>query len=65
MGDDCRDCRAGRAHCHGTLICHTTQHWQCTDPDCTHPELLLHSLVLDCDALGCPCGEHDDQSMAV
>jgi hypothetical protein len=64
MGNDCRECLAGRPHCHGTLIRHSTS-WQCTDPDCTHPELLLHSLSIDCAALGCPCVEHADHSMAV
>ena len=64
MGTDCRDCLSGRAHCHGTLIRHSTS-WQCTDPDCSHPELLLHALRIDCEAIGCPCGERFEQSAAV
>ena len=52
----CRDCAAGRAHCHGTLICHPGLFRECTEPECGHPEALLHSLTVDCDALGCECG---------
>lgn len=67
--DDCRQCLAGRPHCHGTLIQHWGQHWgrqlQCTDPDCTHPEVLLHSLSVDCDVIGCECGEHTGHQLAV
>lgn len=65
MGDDCRQCRAGRPHCHGTLVRHASQHCQCTDPDCLHPELLLHSLTIDCDAVGCDCGDEDRRLLAI
>ncbi|MBU3685767.1 MAG: hypothetical protein EBU23_02225 [Mycobacteriaceae bacterium] len=51
----CRECVAGQPHCHGTLIRHPGQHWHCTDPDCAHPETLLHGLSIDCLALGCRC----------
>ena len=65
MGNDCRECAAGTPHCHGTLIHHSTAHLQCTDHDCTHPEVLLHSLTIDCDALGCLCaGWNFDESGA-
>lgn len=50
MGDD-----DGR--CHGTLIHHPGQYWQCTDPDCAHPELAVHALSIDCEAVGCECCE--------
>lgn len=65
MVNECRDCRAGRPHCHGTLIRHSTQHWECTDTDCDHPELFTHSLTIDCEALGCECGEQGRQRVAV
>lgn len=65
MGSDCRECVAGRPHCHGTLIRHSTQHGQCTDPECSHPELLLHSLTIDCDAVGCDCHEDSRDRFAV
>ena len=61
----CRECVAGRPHCHGTLIHHYEQKPQCTDPECSHPEVLLHSLVVDCDAIGCQCGEHWDHQLAI
>lgn len=57
MGSACRECAAGKPHCHGTLISHSTRHLQCTEPGCLHPEVLLHSLTVDCDAVGCPCAE--------
>ena len=56
---------AGRPHCHGTLIHHWGQQAQCTDSDCTHPEVLLHSLSVDCDAIGCDCGERGSHRLAV
>jgi len=61
----CRECAAGRPHCHGTLIHHLGQKPQCTDPDCSHPEVLLHSLIVDCDAIGCLCGEHWHHQLAL
>ena len=75
--NDCRECLAGHPHCHGTLIHHGGrhggrhggQHWgqqsQCTDPDCTQPEVLLHSLSVDCDVIGCDCGEGTGHQLAV
>lgn len=65
MGNGCRECLAARPHCHGTLIRHSTQQWQCTDTDCSHPELLLHSLTIDCDAVGCDCQEDSRDRFAV
>jgi hypothetical protein len=70
MGSDatvkqCRECAVGRPHCHGTLIHHLGQKPQCTDPDCSHPEVLLHSLIVDCDAIGCLCGEHWHHQLAL
>lgn len=57
----CRECLAGRPHCHGTLIRHggpaaRCTETECTEPDCFHPEVLLHSLTIDCEAVGCDCG---------
>ena len=61
MSADCRDCRAGLDHCHGTIICHSQgRFWgrtECTEPDCDSPELLPHAFVVDCDAIGCECSE--------
>lgn len=65
VGADCRECLAGRPHCHGTLVRHPGQHCQCTEPDCIHPEVLMHSLSIDCEAIGCECGERDDHGIAV
>ncbi|OBG76776.1 hypothetical protein A5714_15385 [Mycobacterium sp. E2462] len=61
MSADCRDCRAGLDHCHGTIIRHAQgRFWgraECTEPDCTSPELVAHTFVIDCDAVGCACAE--------
>jgi hypothetical protein len=70
MGEDavvskCRECRAGRPHCHGTLIHHWGEQSHCTEADCRQPELLLHSLSIDCDAIGCECGERGGRRLAV
>jgi hypothetical protein len=29
---------------------------ECTEPGCDAPELLPHTFVVDCDAVGCGCG---------
>lgn len=57
MSTDCRDCRAGLDHCHGTIIRHALHRSECTEPDCFSPELLPHAFVIDCDAVGCACTE--------
>ncbi len=66
MTADCRDCRAGLDHCHGTVIRHSQGRvWgrtECTEPDCFSPELLPHAFVIDCDAVGCVC---TDESIAL
>jgi hypothetical protein len=51
----CRECEAELQHCHGTLIRHALWHSECTDADCTTPELIVHTLVIDCDVAGCEC----------
>jgi len=53
----CRDCRAGLDHCHGTIIRHWLGRSECTEADCTVPELFAHTFVIDCDAVGCGCAE--------
>ena len=63
--DQCRECVAGSPHCHGTLIHHPGLAPDCTEPGCDHPEILLHSLTVDCDAIGCPCGERAAHRSAV
>lgn len=65
MGKECRECLAGRPHCHGTLIHHWRHRPQCTDPACAHPEVLMHSLSVDCEAIGCECGEQDSHRQVV
>lgn len=52
---DCRECGAGLAHCHGTVILHIGQRAECTD-DCGAPEI-EHTFVIDCAAIGCFCAE--------
>jgi hypothetical protein len=55
MSADCRHCRAGLHHCHGTIIHHTLHRSECTEADCFSPELVPHAFVIDCDAVGCSC----------
>jgi hypothetical protein len=61
MSAECRECRAGLDHCHGTIIRHSLgRFWgrsECTEPDCDSPELVAHTFVVDCDAIGCGCAE--------
>ncbi|QEN16726.1 hypothetical protein ACQ856_06335 [Mycolicibacterium psychrotolerans] len=65
MESSCRECAAGLAHCHGTLIVHDLHRGECTEPDCDGPELVLHLLVIDCDAVGCACSQQTTHSLAV
>lgn len=55
MSSDCRDCRAGLEHCHGTVIHHPAVRAECTESECAMPEV-VHAFSIDCDALGCRCG---------
>jgi hypothetical protein len=52
------------AHCHGTLIRHWLHGSECTEDGCTSPELVLHSLVIDCDAVGCDCNQQTRHRVA-
>ena len=47
------------------MIRHPGRRGQCTEPQCTHAEILLHSLTVDCEAIGCECGSHDARRLAV
>ncbi|MGF2950759.1 hypothetical protein ACOJVP_00145 [Mycobacterium sp. THU-M116] len=57
MSHECRACRAGLDHCHGTRIRHALHRSECTEADCHDPETVPHTFVVDCDALGCGCAE--------
>lgn len=56
MANDCRGCRAGLDHCHGTVIHHALKRSECTDDDCVMPEI-VHAFAIDCDAIGCACAQ--------
>jgi len=56
MGQQCRYCRDGLEHCHGTVIIHAQRGAECTADGCDAPELIEHTLRIDCDAVGCACG---------
>ncbi|WP_099025888.1 hypothetical protein [Mycolicibacterium palauense] len=57
MEPRCRLCAAGLQHCHGTLIRHSLGHAECTEDGCTTPEAVVHTFVIDCDAVGCDCAQ--------
>lgn len=54
MTNQCRECRDGLEHCHGTVIVHARFGAECTESDCDRPEL-AHTYRIDCDAIGCAC----------
>lgn len=54
MTIECRECRAGLEHCHGTAIVHADLTVECTEPGCDLREI-VHSLRIDCNAVGCGC----------
>ena len=65
MDRDCRGCRAGLDHCHGTVIHHILQWAECTEDGCVTPEV-VHAFIIDCEAIGCACaqpiGSADDRA---
>lgn len=56
MGTDCRECRTGLAHCHGTIVDHLLGTPECTDAGCTDTHPVLHAYAIGCEAIGCWCG---------
>jgi hypothetical protein len=56
----CRECGAGvdagMEHCHGTVIIHALHRAECTEDGCETTEI-VHAYRIDCDAVGCPCGQ--------
>jgi len=54
MSSQCRDCRDGLQHCHGALVHHVRFGQECTEADCTSPEV-GHAFSIDCAAIGCSC----------
>ncbi|MCK0176231.1 hypothetical protein [Mycolicibacterium sp. F2034L] len=54
MTFQCRECRDGLEHCHGTVIHHALLRSECTEDDCTTPEV-LHVFRVDCESVGCAC----------
>ncbi|MGV0837674.1 hypothetical protein [Mycolicibacterium thermoresistibile] len=56
MSEQCRECRAGLQHCHGTVIHHIRFRSECTQDGCETPEA-LHTFVVDCESVGCECGQ--------
>ncbi len=57
MGTTCWKCAVGWEHCHGTVIRHWLGRAECTEDDCPGPELIMHAMVIDCDAVGCSCAQ--------
>ncbi|HJQ47720.1 MAG TPA: hypothetical protein VJ870_15590 [Amycolatopsis sp.] len=52
---ECLDCLADLDHCHGTLIQHEDTFAECTDPGCSHLDVVRHRLTLACAEIGCAC----------
>jgi len=53
---ECRGCRAGVEHCHGTLIHHALRGAECTEEGCVSPDV-MHVLRVDCESIGCACAQ--------
>ncbi|AQT82178.1 hypothetical protein B1R94_27410 [Mycolicibacterium litorale] len=65
MALSCRECTAGLAHCHGTLIRHWRHGAECTEEGCESSEVVLHTLTIDCDMVGCDCSQQTVSRLAV
>jgi hypothetical protein len=57
MSLQCRYCRDGWEHCHGTVILHVRRRAECSEDGCDGPEIVAHTLRIDCDAVDCACGQ--------
>ncbi|EHI13697.1 hypothetical protein [Mycolicibacterium thermoresistibile] len=58
MSGECRECRAGLQHCHGTVIHHVRYRSECTEDGCDTPDA-LHTFVVDCESVGCVCSRSE------
>jgi hypothetical protein len=56
MSIQCRECRTGLEHCHGTVIHHARYRSECTEDNCVTPDV-AHAFRIDCEAIGCTCGQ--------
>ena len=59
MSLECRDCRDGWEHCHGTVIIHLLRRTECTEDGCNGTDHIPHAFRIDCEAVGCRCAEPD------
>lgn len=55
MSNRCPRCRAGLAHCHGTIIDHRLRRPECTEDGCSDTEPALHAFSMGCEAVDCRC----------
>ena len=64
---ECVNCTRGLDHCHGTLIVHTTEFTECTEPMCEDLDDARHLAVVDCSAVdgGCDCVSVLDEQVIV
>lgn len=61
----CFDCGYRLEHCHGTLVRHSREIAECTDPECVLPELVCHALVVDCVEVSCAhCAAQETRAVA-
>jgi hypothetical protein len=51
----CDDCRAGLAHCHGTLVVHADGTLECDGVEVCGAEEALHEWWVPCTELVCGC----------
>lgn len=57
MSMQCHDCRDGLEHCHGAIIIHLLRRTECTEDGCDGATHIPHAFRMDCEAVGCRCGE--------
>ena len=64
---ECVNCTRGLDHCHGTLIVHTTEFAECTEPMCADLDSSRHLAIVDCSAVdgGCDCVSVLDEQVIV
>ena len=64
---ECVNCTRGLDHCHGTLIVHTTEFAECTEPTCEDLDSSRHLAIVDCSAVdgGCDCVSVLDEQVIV
>lgn len=52
---ECPSCTTDLDHCHGTLVLHSDELVECTEPGCHDFDLIRHALTVTCEEVDGEC----------